>query len=113
MAAATKCDVRSGFERVTFRILTKIVLSSRNMRDLFRVEPQFFDRADECRRHFDQLVGNPYSNLINREVWDYWYVPNQYTYIRTTPTRIFPQELYDAFMKRLRAWAFETLGTPY
>lgn len=82
------------------------------MRDLFRVEPQFFDRAAECRRYFDALMGNPYSNEINREVWDYWYVPEHYTYLRTSPERVFPKELCDAFVRRLSDWALETLGTP-
>ncbi|MGI8429748.1 MAG: hypothetical protein ACR2OB_10690 [Solirubrobacteraceae bacterium] len=43
-------------------------------------------------------------------VWDYWHVPDQYTYFRTFGERYFPDPLSAALMARLRAWGTEVLG---
>jgi hypothetical protein len=43
-------------------------------------------------------------------VWDYWHVPDQYTYIRTFADEFFPSALYGGFRDHLMAWGRENLG---
>jgi hypothetical protein len=45
-----------------------------------------------------------------RFVWDYWHVPEQYTYIRTFADEFFPRDLFDRFLDRLMKWGREQLG---
>jgi hypothetical protein len=48
-------------------------------------------------------------------VWNYWYVPDSYTYLRTNPGKVIPEPLIAQFMERLNSWGRATLGlsTPY
>jgi hypothetical protein len=48
----------------------------------------------------------PESHMI----WNYWYVPGLYTYLRTQPQRVFGEPLAQAFQQRLTAWCTATLG---
>ena len=43
-------------------------------------------------------------------VWDYWYVPGLYTYLRARPERVLGPALANLFHQRLKHWAKETLG---
>jgi 2OG-Fe(II) oxygenase superfamily len=44
-------------------------------------------------------------------VWDYWYVPDQYTYFRTPAVNVIPPSLLAEFTSALRAWGRDNLGT--
>jgi len=44
------------------------------------------------------------------QIWNYWYVPGLYTYLRTAPERVIRRELVAAFHTRLRDWSVEHLG---
>ena len=70
----------------------------------------FFPGAGEMRRVFDERLGTRRGAPRERFVWDYWHVPNQYTYIRTFAEDFFPSELYGRFRDHLLAWGRETLG---
>jgi hypothetical protein len=70
----------------------------------------FFDDAREMRSVFDERLGTRRGAPRERFVWDYWHVPEQYTYIRTFAEEFFPSGLYGRFLDRLTAWGRETLG---
>ena len=67
----------------------------------------FFPGAGEMRRVFDDRLGTLRGAPPERFVWDYWHVPDQYTYIRTFAEQFFPSYLYAQFLERLMAWAAE------
>jgi hypothetical protein len=74
------------------------------------VVPDFLDGAQSLR---DTFVGRFQRRRAHDEhsfVWDYWHVPDQYTYFRTPGEHYFPAEQRDALMGRLRAWGTEILG---
>jgi len=77
----------------------------------YLVIPNFFTQADELRACFDIHFSNPdHNGGPSHQIWDYWHVPQLYTYLRTEPRRIFPAALVDEFQTTLKNWAFETLG---
>jgi 2OG-Fe(II) oxygenase superfamily len=70
----------------------------------------FFPVAGDMRRVFDERLGARRSVARERFVWDYWHVPEQYTYIRTFAEEFFPSELFRRFIDHLMAWGREQLG---
>ncbi len=46
----------------------------------------------------------------SHHVWNYWYVPGIYTYLRAMPERVLGQELVTRFFQTLRNWSIERLG---
>lgn len=44
------------------------------------------------------------------QVWNYWHVPELYTYLRTTPEKLMAPELVQGFVDALRNWSIEHLG---
>jgi hypothetical protein len=71
------------------------------------IEINFFDRAEELRAALDAKFDTPYDDPT---LWQYYAVPQLYTYLRTTPRGVFPESLFEPFVKRLRNWSFEYLG---
>ena len=71
---------------------------------------EFFPEAGEMRRVFDGRLGARWGAPPERFVWDYWHVPDQYTYVRTFADEFFPSELYRRFLDHLLAWGRATLG---
>jgi hypothetical protein len=43
-------------------------------------------------------------------VWDYWYVPGLYTYLRTQPERVVARGRIEQFVAALEHWATDNLG---
>jgi hypothetical protein len=43
-------------------------------------------------------------------IWNYWYVPGLYTYLRAVPEQLIPRPRVAAFHAALSRWAAETLG---
>lgn len=73
--------------------------------------PDFFDEASALRAHFDKAFEDPRAlGSINRFVWDYWHVPDQFCYVRTAAVRFFPADVYARFQRRLAMWGLENLG---
>ena len=70
----------------------------------------FFDGANQMRKLFDERLGSVQTITRERFIWDYWHVPNQYTYIRTFAELVFPATLFASFVRRLRAWGKHHLG---
>ena len=70
--------------------------------------------AQTMRRHFEAHFANPHAhNADVHQVWNYWYVPELYTYLRTSPEKIMPEALVEQFHQALTAWAEERLGMGY
>src|SRR5215203_5428561 len=74
------------------------------------VVPDFLPEAEKLRTAFDERFADPRSTDPERFVWDYWHMPEQYTYLRTYGDRYFPEVLTTALMERLREWGREVLG---
>lgn len=70
-----------------------------------------FAEAEELRAHFDARVAPTREARSDRFVWDYWHIPDQYTYFRTLAPNIIPPSLVATFCSRLREWGWANLGT--
>jgi hypothetical protein len=44
------------------------------------------------------------------QVWNYWFVPGLYTYLRTSPEKLIKRGRVDDFVKVLSCWSAEALG---
>jgi hypothetical protein len=73
-------------------------------------ETPFFDGAEELRSRFEAAVGPAKQVSSERFVWDYWHIPDQYTYLRTPAANVVSPSLLARFMERLRTWGDEHLG---
>lgn len=72
----------------------------------------FFAEARAMRECFEAHFRNPYDQTADTHgIWNYWYVPGQYTYLRANPNRLMPPALVDEFVSTLRGWALNALGT--
>lgn len=69
--------------------------------------------ASDMREAVDGHFANPYKHTHEHQVWNYWYVPDMYTFLRTGPDRVIPRALLDQFHQRLSHWAFRALGLGY
>jgi hypothetical protein len=76
----------------------------------YLVVDDFFGDAAALRGAFEAHFSNPDSHTPDHQVWNYWYVPEMYTYFRTHPTKLMEQSLIHAFLTRLNAWAAAVLG---
>jgi hypothetical protein len=67
----------------------------------------FFDEAETMREILDARFKDPYTDSIP---WYYFCDPSMYTYLRAAPQAVFPKEVFNRFMDRLRMWCIENLG---
>lgn len=74
------------------------------------VVENFFGGSEEMRAAFEAHFSNPHTHTPQHQVWNYWYVPDQYTYLRTNPGKIIPEQLISNFVQRLNQWASSALG---
>jgi hypothetical protein len=44
------------------------------------------------------------------QIWNYWFVPELYTYRRTSPEKVIRRDRVESFVATLQAWASLTLG---
>lgn len=72
------------------------------------MEQNFFAEADALRDVLDGVFRSPYKQA--GLAWQYFCVPEMYTYLRARPQDVFPQPLLSRFMERLRGWCLERLG---
>ncbi len=66
--------------------------------------------AQSMRLAIDDHFANPQAHGPERQVWNYWFVPELYAYLRTAPEKVIQQPQIGAFHERLRAWSINTLG---
>jgi len=69
--------------------------------------------AHEMRAAIDRHFADPYRQTHEHQVWNYWFVPDMYTFMRTMPQRVIPPDLCEQFHAALTAWAWKTLGLGY
>lgn len=69
------------------------------------------DLAWAMRRDIEEHFAEPYrQSPETHQVWTYWFVPGLYTYLKTSPEKIFRQDRMQRFFDTLRGWSQATLG---
>lgn len=77
----------------------------------FVVHPDFFPEAAALRAEFEDHFARPNQHTVERHhIWNYWYVPEQYTYLRASPGRLFSPDLLARFVAHVERFARETYG---
>lgn len=74
------------------------------------IKNKFSAQAPLLRRHFEQNFGIHKDIRNERFVWDYWYVKDQYQFLRTPAYHYFPSVIYQKFHSQLVQWGREVLG---
>jgi hypothetical protein len=71
--------------------------------------PDAFLMRRKIEEHFTESIagGQPFGK---RAIWNYWFIPTLYMYLRAEPWVLFPPELFEAFMSHLRAFAARQFG---
>jgi hypothetical protein len=68
------------------------------------------DLATGMRADIEAHFMEPHAHPDTHQLWDYCFVPQLHTYLRTSPERIIHGDRIDAFMRTLQAWSIATLG---
>jgi len=69
------------------------------------------DLAAAMRGDIDRHFSEPGAHRPeSHQVWNYWFVPELYAYLRTTPEKIIERPLVDRFFATLTAWSAENTG---
>src|SRR5229473_1019985 len=69
------------------------------------------DLALAMRRDIDAHFATPEQHRAEtHQVWNYWFVPDSYTYLRTAPEKVIERARIDAFHNALRNWSIAMLG---
>lgn len=79
----------------------------------FIIVDDFLPRAEAeaMRRQIDGHFAEPYRHSPDRhQIWNYWYVPGLYTYMRTAPEKVIEREVVGRFVRALTVWAKHGLG---
>jgi Rps23 Pro-64 3,4-dihydroxylase Tpa1-like proline 4-hydroxylase len=67
--------------------------------------------AQAMRADIDKHVAEPGNHRAEtHQIWNYWFVPDIYTYLRTRPEKIIEHDKVGTFVDALRAWSIEKLG---
>jgi len=67
--------------------------------------------AAAMRADIDAHFSAPFKHRPEtHQVWNFWFVPQTYTYLRTQPEKVIQRARMDRFMGLLGAWSSDTLG---
>src|SRR5205809_601038 len=67
--------------------------------------------ALEMRRDIDTHFSAPEQHRADtHQVWNYWFVPDSYTYLRTAPEKVIAPGRIEIFHNSLRNWSIAMLG---
>jgi hypothetical protein len=83
------------------------------LRERFFVIDDFLplELAETMRRAIDDHFAEPARHTPEtHQVWNYWFVPELYAYLRTQPEKVIANGSVVAFLSRLQAWSTQTLG---
>lgn len=83
------------------------------LRERFLLVDDFLpqERAVAMRADIDAHFDRPAEHKPDtHQVWNYWFVPGSYTYLRTTPEKVIGRERVEQFVNDLRDWAARNLG---
>jgi hypothetical protein len=79
----------------------------------FMILDDFLPRADAVamRRQINAHFAEPHNHTAERhQVWNYWFVPGLYTYLRTRPEKVIEHAMVARFHQALTVWAQYMLG---
>jgi hypothetical protein len=69
------------------------------------------EQAEAMRQAIDDHFADPNAHGADtHQIWNYWFVPDLYAYLRTQPEKVIAKPQVDAFVERLRVWSAQTLG---
>jgi len=69
------------------------------------------EKSAGMRADIDAHFANPYSHKHDtHDVWNYWHVPGQYNYLRTTPEKVISRDKVAEFVEALRSLAAVQFG---
>ena len=69
------------------------------------------DMALAMRADIDAHFAEPGQHRAeSHQVWNYWFVPELYAYLRTAPEKVIRRELVQMFADALKGWSIERLG---
>ncbi len=80
------------------------------MQQFILTKDSFFPQAKKLRGVFEDRFIDPKAAHNNRFVWDYWHVPDQYTFVRTPAEHYFPKTIFRSFENSLLEWGRRNLG---
>lgn len=81
------------------------------MKTAYSVIPDFFDEPDRLRQGVEAHFADPHTHTtVKHQLWNYWFVPGTYTYLKTMPERVIDPAVVERFVARLREVAFERFG---
>ena len=67
--------------------------------------------AAAMRQDIDAHFAEPGAHRADtHQVWNYWHVPELYTYLRTNPEKVIGRDHVASFVAALRAWSTAALG---
>ncbi|MBX6320735.1 MAG: 2OG-Fe(II) oxygenase, partial [Rhodospirillaceae bacterium] len=67
--------------------------------------------AQAMRADIDAHFARPEAHRPQtHQVWNYWFVPDLYAYLRTAPEKVIARASVEAFVAALRAWSTARLG---
>jgi len=67
----------------------------------------FFSDAEAMRAAYDNSVKDAYRQTVH---WQYFCVPQMYTYLRTVPEQVMPAPLFGRFWQHMKQWCIEHTG---
>ncbi|MBI2770351.1 MAG: hypothetical protein HYX47_12065 [Burkholderiales bacterium] len=76
----------------------------------YHVVPDFIPEALSLRAAFESHFAQPESHGSDHQVWNYWHVPDSYTYLKTLPEKVLSRPLANAFVANVAAYARRMLG---
>lgn len=68
---------------------------------------EFFADAEAMRSAYDTRVKDAYRQIVQ---WQYFCVPQMYTYLRAVPQHVVTEPLYGRFMQHLKQWCIDHVG---
>lgn len=71
---------------------------------------KFSKHAKGLRDYFEEQFADPRALHSKRFVWDKWFVPNQYSLLRTPASSYFPEKIYQQFEQELIEFGQNILG---
>jgi hypothetical protein len=75
-----------------------------------RVEKNFSSIARDLRAVFDRKFADPRKTTIDRFVWDFWHIEDQYSVLRTPARHYFSKPLFEKLERELVSYGQERLG---
>jgi hypothetical protein len=67
--------------------------------------------ARSMRADVEAHFANPAKHHADiHQVWNYWFVPGLYTYLKTQPEKVIQRDKVEQFLLALRRWSIDLLG---